>query len=204
MIENDLFRSRGHVRTIHTLLKLGAMKNPRAKRLLIAACSVVLLIVAMQASPVKAGYPDECAGSAELGRTDVVGVPDVGFMVSGVSTTPKEWVVYRFTELTGEHTLTRYYEGVGLIQPSDLYPLWLAPVEGPGMYFIIHDGNECVVTVEDAVALQPSENPLPSGDPGTPQADGDTIQIPRNVALIGIGVLALLVIAGYLIGRRRI
>ena len=175
----------------------------RAKRLVIAAWSVVLLVVAMQASPVKAGYPDECAGSAELGRSDVVGVPDVGFMASGVSTTPKDWVVYRFTELTGEHTLTRYFDGVGLTQPSDLYPLWLAPVEGPGLYFIIHDGNECVVTVEDAVVSQPSENPLPSGNPGAPQADGDTIQIPRNVALTGIGVLALLVIAGYLIGRRR-
>ena len=179
------------------------MKNPRIHLLAIAAWSVVLLIVAMQASPVKAGYPNECAGSADLGRTDVVGVPDVGFMATGVATVPKEMVVYRFTNLTGEHTLTRYWDGVGLTPPSDLYPLWLAPTEGPGMYFIIHDGNECVVTVEVADASQPAVSPVPSSDPGVPQADDNTIQIPKSVAFTGMGVLALLVLAGYLIRRRR-
>lgn len=202
-MDRQLFSRRRHVRAISAVSNLGAMKVPRAKRLVIAAWSVVLLVVAMQASPVKAGYPDECAGSAELGRTDVVGVPDVGFMASGEPTTPKEWVVYRFTKLTGEHTLTRYWDGVGLTPPSDSYPLWLAPVEGPGMYFIIHDGNECVVTVEAAVASQPSESPLPSADPGVPDTDGNTIQAPKNVAFTGAGVLAILVIAGHLIRRRR-
>ncbi len=180
------------------------MKNPRIKPLVIAAWSVVLLIVAMQASPVKAGYPDECAGSADLGRADVVGVPDVGFMATGAATVPKEMVVYRFTNLTGEYTLTRYWDGVGLTPPSDLYPLWLAPVEGPGMYFIIHDGNECVVTVEAADASPPSESPVPSSDPGAPQADDDTIQVPKSVALTGIGALALLVLVGLMIRRRRL
>jgi hypothetical protein len=179
------------------------MKNPRIHLLVIAAWSVVLLIVAMQASPVKAGYPDECAGSADLGRTDVVGVPDVGFTAGGEPTVPKEMAVYRFTDLTGEHTLTGYWDGVGLTPPSDLYPLWLAPVEGPGMYFIIHDGNVCVVAVEASIEPQPSGGPLPSSDPGAPQADDDTIQIPKNVAFIGMGVLALLVIAGFLLSRRR-
>jgi hypothetical protein len=179
------------------------MKNPRVKPLVIAAWSVVLLIVAMQASPVKAGYPNECAGSADLGRTDVVGVPDVGFMATGVATVPKEMVVYRFTNLTGEHTLTRYWDGVGLTPPSDLYPLWLAPAEGPSMYFIIHDGSECVVAVKASIAPQPSGSPLPSSDPGAPQADDDTIQIPKTVAFTGMGALALIVIAGFLISRRR-
>jgi hypothetical protein len=71
------------------------------------------------------------------------------------------------------------------------------------MYFIIHDGNECVVTVEAAVASQPSESPLPSADPGVPDTDGNTIQAPKNVAFTGAGVLAILVIAGHLIRRRR-
>ena len=179
------------------------MKKPRIQPLLIAAWSVVLLIVAMQASPVKASYSDVCGGSAELGRTDVVGVPDVGFMVGGEPTVPKEMAVYRFTNVTGEYTLTKYLDGVGLTPPSDLYPLWLAPVEGPGMYFIIHDGNECVVAVEASIEPQPSGSPLVSNDPGVPNTDSDTIQVPKSVAFAGMGALALLVIAGFLIGRRR-
>ena len=179
------------------------MKNPHAKRLFFAVWSSVMLIVATQVSPVRAGYPDVCGGSAELGRTDVVGVPDVGFMAAGMPTVPKVVVVYRFTNLTGEYTLTRYWDGMGLTPPSDLYPLWLAPVEGPGMYFIIHDGNECVVTVEAAVASQPSESPLLSADPGVPDTVSDTIQVPKNVLLTGVGAVATLVIAGYLIRRRR-
>jgi len=180
------------------------MKKPRIQPLVIAAWSVVLLIVAMQASPVKASYSDVCGGSAELGRTDVVGVPDVGFMATGVATVPKEMVVYRFTNLTGEHTLTRYWDGVGLTPPSDLYPLWLAPVEGPGMYFIIHDGNECVVAVEASIEPQASGNPLVSNDPGVPDTHSDTIQAPKNVALTGINALAFLVVVGLMIRRRRL
>ena len=181
------------------------MKNPRIHLLVIAAWSVVLLIVAMQASPVKAGYPDECAGSADLGRTDVVGVPDVGFMATGVATVPKEMVVYRFTNLTGEHTLTRYWDGVGLTPPSDLYPLWLAPAEGPGMYFIIHDGSECVVAVESAVASQPADSPVPSSVPGVPDTDSDTIQVPKNAAMIGVGTFlaAMIILVSMLFRRRR-
>ncbi len=178
------------------------MKKPRIHPLVIAAWSVVLLIVAMQASPVKASYSDVCGGSAELGRTDVIGVPDVGFMAGGEPTVPKEMVVYRFTDVSGEYTLTKYSDGVGLTPPSDLYPLWLAPAEGPGMYFIIHDGNECVVTVEASIEPQPSGGPLPSSDHGVPRPDNDTIQIPKNAAFAGISVLALLILARYLIRRR--
>jgi hypothetical protein len=103
--------------------------------------------------------------------------------------------VYRFTNLTGEHTLTRYWDGVGLTPPSDLYPLWLAPAEGPGMYFIIHDGSECVVAVDAADASQPAASPVPSSDPGASQADGDTIAVPKTAALIG-GLIALALVAG--------
>ena len=166
------------------------MKNLRIQSLVIAAWSVALLIVAMQASPAKASYLDVCGGSAELGRTDVIGVPDVGFMAGGGPTAPKEMVVYRFTNVSGEYTLTKYSDGVGLTPPSDLYPLWLAPVEGPGMYFIIHDGNECVVAVEAADASQPAASPVPNSDPGASQADGDTIAVPKTAALIG-GLIAL-------------
>ena len=179
------------------------MKNPRIQPLAIAAWSVVLLIIAMQASPVKAGYPDECAGSADLGLANTVGVPDVGVMVGGEPTVPKEMVIYRFTGVLGEYSLQRYLDGEGLIRPTDSMPVWLATVDGPGTYLIIDDGETCVVTVEAADASQPGESPLPSADPGVPNTDSDSIQVPKNVALIGIGALVLLVIAGYLIRRRR-
>ncbi len=179
------------------------MKKPRIQPLVIAACSVVLLIVAMQASPVKAGYPDECAGSADLGLANTVGVPDVGAMVGGEPTVPKEMIIYRFTGVLGEYSLRRYFDGEGLIRPTDSMPVWLATVDGPGTFLIIRDGESCVVTVEAAVASPSGESPSPSSDPGVPQADSNTIQVPKNVALTGMGVLALLVVAGYLIGRRR-
>ena len=179
------------------------MNKPRIQPLVIAAWSVVLLIVAMQASPVKAGYPDECASSADLGLANTIGVPDAGVMVGGEPTVPKEMVIYRFTGVLGEYSLRRYFDGEGLIRPTDSMPVWLATVDGPGTYLIISDGEGCVVTVEAADATQPAISPLPSSDPGTSQADGDTIQIPKNFAFIGMGVLAFIVLAGYLIGRRR-
>jgi hypothetical protein len=184
-----------------TCVTYGAvMKKPRIQPLVIAACSVVLLIVAMQASPVKAGYPDECAGSADLGLANTVGVPDVGAMVGGEPTVPKEMIIYRFTGVLGEYSLRRYLDGEGLIRPTDSMPVWLATVDGPGTFLIIRDGESCVVAVEASIGPQPSGGPLPSSDPSVPGSD--TIEVPKDVALTGIGALALLMIAGYLIRRR--
>lgn len=166
------------------------MNYSRIGLLVGAAWSVVLLIVAMQASPAKAGYPDECAGSADLGLTNTVGVPDVGVMLGGEPTVPKEMVIYRFTGVLGEYSLRRYFDGEGLIRPTDSMPVWLATVDGPGTYLIIRDGESCVVTVEAADASQPAASPVPSSDPGTSQADGDTIAVPKTAALLG-GLIAV-------------
>jgi hypothetical protein len=73
------------------------------------------------------------------------------------------------------------------------------------MYFIIHDGSECVVAVESAVASQPADSPVPSSVPGVPDTDSDTIQVPKNAAMIGVGTFlaAMIILVSMLFRRRR-
>lgn len=144
------------------------------------------------AMPAKAGYPDGCVGGEDVGQTNVVGYADVGYMAAGVATVPKELIVYGLNPVSNEYSKTTFLDGVGLEAPSELMPVWLAPVEGPGTYVLITEGMNCVVQV-------------PAADVSPAEDDTFTVKFPKSAALVGVGTLliVMIIIASVFLRRRR-
>jgi hypothetical protein len=144
------------------------------------------------AMPAKAGYPDGCVGGEDVGRTNVVGYADVGYMAAGVATVPEELIVYGLNLVSNEYSKTTFFDGVGLEAPSESMPVWLVPVEGPGTYVLITESLNCVVQV-------------PAADVSPVEDDTFTVKFPKSAALVGVGTLliAIIILASVLLRRRR-
>jgi len=106
---------------------------------------VLVLGVALGApSRAQASILAGCVGTDDTTAPGVVGWVDVGLMLGMAD--PEPPVSLQVTDPNGN--VIDYRDGVGLIPPTDVLPIWFASVEQQGDYGLVVDGEEhCTITV---------------------------------------------------------
>jgi len=95
-----------------------------------------------------------CVGTFETGTAGVVGQVDIGQML-GTSSMQAPALL---TVTAPDGVVTRYVDGQGLITPTDVMPIWFAPVHELGEYTVTADGVDCTARV---TALSTVDTSLP-------------------------------------------
>ena len=111
------------------------------------AILVIAAVVAagFLATPARASILGGCVGPFETGVSLAVGWVDVGVMLG--ASDPEPPALFFVTGPDGAQV--EYANGIGLTPPTDLMPVWLAPVSGAGEYQIsVGADQSCTIAVE--------------------------------------------------------
>jgi hypothetical protein len=112
----------------------------------IGLAAVLLVALALTASPARASVLSGCVAPEDAGVTHVVGWVDVGVMLEMADPEPPHSM--RVTAPDGSEL--DYRDGVGLTPPTDSLPIWFAPAVLDGPYEITINGEEhCTIVVND-------------------------------------------------------
>lgn len=116
----------------------------------IAALS--LLLVCISAPSARATVLSGCVAPEDAGVTNLVGWVDVGAMLGMAD--PQPPASLQVTDPNGK--VIDYRDGLGLIAPTDVLPIWFAPAPMAGDYELIIDGGEpCSVSVSGEIVSPP-------------------------------------------------
>ena len=114
--------------------------RPVFARLLLGAAAASLMWPMSARASVLSG----CVSPEEAGVNNHVGWIDVGVMLGMAD--PEPPASLQVTDPTGG--VTEYLDGVGLIPPTDVLPIWFASAEQVGTYeLVVNRGEPCTVEV---------------------------------------------------------
>ncbi len=117
--------------------------SPR-RPLTIAALSLFMSLAT--SVPVRAEILSGCVAPEDAGVSHLVGWVDGGVMFGMAD--PEPPVSMQVTAPDG--SVVDYRDGVGLVAPTDVLPIWFAPAPLAGDYELVIDGSErCTVSVHD-------------------------------------------------------
>lgn len=102
------------------------------------------LLSISSASPAKAEILSGCVAPEDAGVTQVVGWVDVGVMLGMAD--PEPPTTLQVTDPNG--AVVVYRDGLGLLPPTGVLPIWFAPAPLAGDYELVIDGSErCTVSI---------------------------------------------------------
>lgn len=115
---------------------------PVIARLLLGAAVASLMWPMSTRASVLSG----CVAPEDAGVTHLIGWVDIGVMLGTADAEPP--ALLQVTDPIGQVIV--YRDGLGLIAPTDVLPIWFAPAEINGDYELVVDGLEaCRITVGD-------------------------------------------------------
>jgi len=112
------------------------------------AINAALLVILSTATvrPARAEILSGCVAPEDAGVSQLVGWVDGGVMLGMAD--PEPPTSLQVTAPDG--SVVDYRDGVGLLVPTDLLPIWFAPAPLVGDYELVIDGGErCTVSVGD-------------------------------------------------------
>ena len=120
------------------------MRHVRLRSIVVALATVALWCTVVP--PARASIIAGCVGPTETGVTHLVGWVDVGVMLGMAD--PEPPASLQVTDPNG--SVIDYPDGLGLIAPTDVLPIWFAPAELDGTYELVINGEErCEIVVSD-------------------------------------------------------
>jgi len=110
--------------------------------------AALLLVMSLATSvPVRAEILSGCVAPEDAGVSHLVGWVDGGVMLGMAD--PEPPTSLQVTAPDG--SVVDYRDGVGLLTPTNVLPIWFAPAPLVGDYELVIDGGErCTVSVGDA------------------------------------------------------
>lgn len=115
---------------------------PVVARLLLGAAVASL----MWPTSARASVLSGCVTPEDAGVTHLVGWVDVGVMLGMAD--PEPPASLQVTDPNGG--VIDYRDGLGLVTPTDVLPIWFAPAELAGTYELVINGEErCTIVVND-------------------------------------------------------
>lgn len=119
---------------------------PAPKGLVAKMLFGVALASLMWPTSARASVLSGCVAPEDAGVTHLVGWVDVGVMLGMAD--PEPPATLQVTDPNGE--VVEYRDGLGLIPPTDVLPIWFAPAEIDGTYELVINGEErCEIVVSD-------------------------------------------------------
>jgi hypothetical protein len=119
------------------------MNEPRRRLIALAISASFIAQIVVTPGAARASILAGCVGTDDTAVPGVVGRVDVGVMLG----TEAAQAPGLTTVVAPDGTTTSYRDGDGLIPPTDVMPIWFAPVGQLGDYVITTDGDACVATV---------------------------------------------------------
>ncbi|MCX6369617.1 MAG: hypothetical protein NTX57_23365 [Armatimonadetes bacterium] len=112
-----------------------------------AIASLSLTLSPAAALPARAEILSGCVAPEDAGVSNLVGWVDGGVMLGMAD--PEPPASLQVTAPDG--SVANYRDGVGLLVPTDVLPIWFAPAPLVGDYELVIDGGErCTISVGDA------------------------------------------------------
>jgi hypothetical protein len=106
--------------------------------------ALLILLSFSSAPPARAEILSGCVAPEDAGVSHLVGWVDVGVMLGMAD--PEPPASLQVTDPDG--SVINYRDGVGLIPPTEVLPIWFAPAGQEGDFELVINGEEhCTVTV---------------------------------------------------------